>query len=51
MADNIVRLKVDSTEYDSKIKRAAAGIQHMADSCHRAGSILNELEKENKELN
>lgn len=49
MADNIVRLKVDSTEYDSKIKRAAAGIQHMADACHRAGGVLNVLEKENKE--
>lgn len=49
MADNIVRLKVDSTEYDSKIKRAAAGIQHMADACHKAGGVLNVLEKENKE--
>ena len=28
MADLITRLKVDSTEYDAKIKRAAQGLQH-----------------------
>lgn len=46
----IARLKVDSSEYDSKIKRAAQGIQHMADACHRAGGMLNVLEDENREF-
>ena len=50
MADMIARLKVDSSEYDSKIKRAAQGIQHLTEVCHNAGSILNVLEDENREF-
>ena len=46
----IARLKVDSSEYDSKIKRAAQGIQHLTEVCHNAGSILNVLEDENREF-
>ena len=49
MADMIARLKVDSSEYDSKIQRAAKGIQHLAEACHNAGSHLNVLEDENRE--
>ena len=49
MADMIARLKVDSSEYDAKIQRAAKGIQHLAEECHNAGSILNVLEDENRE--
>lgn len=45
----IARLKVESSEYDSKIKRAAQGIQHLADACHGAGSELTYLEDENRE--
>ena len=49
MADMIARLKVDSSEYDSKIQRAAKGIQHLAEACHNAGGQLNVLEDENRE--
>jgi hypothetical protein len=49
MADVLTRLKVDSTEYDSKIKRAAQGLQHLAESARQSGSVLNVLEKENKD--
>ena len=49
MADMIARLKVDSSEYDSKIQRAAKGIQHFAEACHNAGAQLNVLEDENRE--
>ena len=45
----IARLKVDSSEYDSKIQRAAKGIQHLAEACHNAGAQLNVLEDENRE--
>ena len=49
MADIISRIKLESGEFDSKIKRAASAIRHMADECHNAGSILNKLEDENRE--
>lgn len=49
MADMIARLKVDSSEYDSKIQRAAKGIQHLAEACHNAGAHLNVIEDENRE--
>lgn len=48
MADLISRLKLESGEFDSKIKRAAQGIQRMAEECHNAGGILNQLEDENR---
>lgn len=44
MADSILRLKVDSTEYDSKIKRASEGIQRYADNCRKAGGTLSVLD-------
>ena len=40
MADIISRLKVDSTEYDSKIKRAAQGLTHLAESARNSGAVL-----------
>ena len=46
----IARLKVDSSEYDAKIKRAAQGIQHLTEACHNAGGVLNVLEDENREF-
>ena len=45
----ISRLKLESGEFDSKIKRAAQGIRQMADECHKAGGELNVLEDENRE--
>lgn len=44
MADNILRLKVDSQEYDNKIKRAAEGIQRYAQRCREAGGTLSILD-------
>ena len=43
MADLITRLKVDSTEYDSKIKRATQGIQHFVQSAHDSGDVIGRL--------
>ena len=44
MADSILRLKVDSQEYDQKIKRAAEGIQRYAEQCRKAGGTLEHLD-------
>lgn len=48
MTDVISRIKLESGEFDGKIKRAAQGIRQMADECHAAGSELNVLENENR---
>ena len=44
MADSILRLKVESQEYDQKIKRAAEGIQRYAQKCREAGGTLEHLD-------
>ena len=44
MADSILRLKVESTEYDQKIKRAAEGIQQYAQKCREVGGTLEKLD-------
>ena len=40
MADSILRLKVQSEEYDSKLKRAAEGLTRYAEQCRKAGGTL-----------
>ena len=45
MADSILRLKVESSEYDAKLKKAAEGIRHLADVAHKSGGDLTGLEK------
>ena len=45
MADSILRLKVESSEYDTKLKKAAEGIRHLAEVAHRGGGELTGLEK------
>ena len=45
MADNILKLKVESSEYDAKLKNAAEGIRHLADVAHKGGNELTGLEK------
>ena len=40
MADSILRLKVESQEYDAKLKRAAEGLTRYADQCRKAGGTL-----------
>ena len=43
MSDSIFRLKVDSSEYDQKLKRAAENIRHLADAAHKGGGELTGL--------
>ena len=43
MAEMIARLKVDSSEYDAKIKRAAQGLQHFVQKCHEQGDVIGEV--------
>ena len=45
MADNILRLKVESSEYDAKLKKAAEGIRHLAEVAHKGEGELTGLEK------
>jgi hypothetical protein len=49
MADSILRLKVESQEYDNKLKRAAEGLQRYVDGCRKAGGTLEFVEKETLE--
>jgi len=44
MADSILRLRVESTEYDSKLKKASQGLQHYIDNCRKAGGTLAVVE-------
>lgn len=46
MADSIVRLRVDSQEYDAKLKRAAQGLASYIDGCRKVGGTLEVVEKE-----
>lgn len=50
MADSIVRLKVDSSEYDNKIKRAAQGLQQLGTSLHHAGKSFVDADKDQIEF-
>ena len=49
MSDIISRLKLESSEFDSKIKRAVQGLQQMERECHQSGGSLAYLEKEQKQ--
>lgn len=44
MAESILKLRVESSEYDNKIKRAAEGLQRYADGCRKAGGTLSQLD-------
>ena len=46
MADSILRLKVESQEYDNKLKQAAQGLTRYADECRKVGGTLEVVEKE-----
>ena len=46
MADVITRLKLESSEYDSKIKRATQGLLQMEQECRKVGDTLAVLEKD-----
>ena len=45
-ANSILKLRVDSSEYDAKLKKAAEGLQHLAKSAHDCGGELLNLEKD-----
>ena len=46
MADSILRLRVQSQEYDQKLKRAADGLTRYADECRKVGGTLEVVEKD-----
>ena len=49
MADSIIRLRVDSQEYDNKLKRATQGLARYADECRKTGKSLDSADKETLE--
>ena len=46
MAENILRLRVESTEYDNKLKSAANGLTRYIEGCRKAGGTLEVVEQE-----
>ena len=46
MADSILRLKVESQEYDNKLKQATQGLTRYADECRKVGGTLEVVEKD-----
>ena len=48
MADSVVKLKVESQEYDSKIARAAEGLQRLASKIHDSQGEFQGLDKDTK---
>ena len=44
MAENILKLRVDSQEYDNKLKRASDGLQRYIENCRKAGGTLEHLD-------
>ena len=46
MADSILRLKVESQEYDNKLKQATNGLTRYVDECRKVGGMLEVVEKD-----
>lgn len=46
MADSILRLKVESQEYDNKLKQATNELTRYVDECRKVGGTLEYVEKE-----
>ena len=46
MADSVVKLTINSQEYDNKLKRAADGLTRYADKCRQVGGTLEVVEKD-----
>ena len=46
MADSILRLRVESQEYDNKLKQAAQGLTRYVDECRKVGGTLEVVEKD-----
>lgn len=49
MADSILRLRVDSAEYNNKLKQAVNGLLQMEAECRKVGGTLGVLEKDQLE--
>lgn len=49
MAESILRLKVSSEEYDSKLKQATNGLTRYIDGCRKVGGTLEVVEKDTLE--
>ena len=49
MADSVVRLTVNSSEYDQKLKRATEGLTRYTDECRKVGGTLEVVEKDTLE--
>lgn len=50
MADALVRLRVESQEYDNKLKRATEQLQHMEEECRKIGGTFEYVDKEQLDL-
>lgn len=49
MAESVVKLRLDSSEYDSKIKRAAQNVLEFGQNCQKAGQSVDKADKETLE--
>ena len=49
MAESVVKLRVDSQEYDAKIKRAADGLRAFGENCQKAGESVAKADKDTLE--
>ena len=45
MADVVAKLRLDSQEYDQKLKRATEGLVHYADGCRKVGGTLEHVDE------
>lgn len=46
MNDALVRLRIENSEYDAKLKRATEGLQRYVEGCRKAGGTLEVVEKD-----
>lgn len=46
MSDSVIKLRINSQEYDNKLKRAADGLTRYADECRKVGGTLEVVEKD-----
>ena len=49
MAESVVKLRVDSQEYDAKIRRAADGLRAFGENCQKAGQSVAKADKDTLE--
>lgn len=46
MADNIIKLRIESGEYEQKLRRAADGLQRFGEEAHQVGKAIDLADKE-----